>query len=207
MEFLRSLLEMDELNCQHCGDELKSKKDFEEGVCEKCRAEDQVKDMIRARAEDEECEYMEVFVDPDTNEILSEAAVRQFKLKNKKIKRMYRCTSGPKKGRPVSDPKQCMQRKDPAKVRQGQKNMRRGKAVRKRKAKITRKSAISRNTRRLNKSLKGNSSGSVSTLDKTLPTSSTKFSKASGPKSSKVKNTESPDTKKTKKPTKTKKTK
>jgi hypothetical protein len=211
MEFLRSLLELDELNCLRCGEDLKTRADFETGICADCwdpkvDGEYEGSDDLWPDRE-EECEYMEVFVDPATNEILSEAAVRQFKLKNKKIKRMYRCTSGPKKGRPVSDPKQCMQRKDPAKVRQGKKNMRRGKAVRKRKAKITRKSAISRNARRLNKSLKGNSSGSVSTLDKTLPASSTKFTKASGPKSSKVKNTESPDTKKTKKPTKTKKTK
>lgn len=184
MEFLRSLLEMDELNCTLCGNELKTKKDFEDGVCEKCRKE-------------EECEYTECWVN-ESNEILTEAAVRMYKKIGKKLVRKYRCTSGPKKGQPVSDPSKCAQRKDPKKVRQQKKNMRRGKATRKRKSKITKKTSLSKMARNLNKNLKSNTSKAKSTA---LKPSSTKFTKVKNASTSTVK------TKVLSKPEKPKKTK
>lgn len=169
MKFLQSLLEMDELNCQLCGDDLKSKKDFEEGVCEKCRKE-------------EECEYMEVFVDPATNKILTEAAVRMFKRKGKEIKRMYRCTTGPKKGKPVSDPKLCATRKDPKKVRHGRKVARTKKGIRVRKSKIAKRTAMSKMVSRMNQRLKGarSSAGKAAKDSNTASSSTVKPQKVSG---------------------------
>lgn len=111
----------------------------------------------------QECEYTEVFVDPSTNKILNEAAVRMFKRKGKEIKRMYRCTTGPKKGKPVSDPKLCAQRKDPKKVRHGRKVARTKKGVRIRKSKISKRTTMSKMVKRMNDRLKGARSSSSKT--------------------------------------------
>ena len=171
MKLLRELLkEMDELSCAECGADLKSKGEFETGVCSNC-------------SDEEECEYMEYYTDAKGT-VLTEGAVRMFKKMGKKLIRKYRCTSGPKKGQPVSDPSKCAQRKDPKKVRQQRKNMRRGKASRKRKSKITRKTSLSRMARNLNKNLKGNTSKKKST---TLKPSSTKFTKVTNASTSTVK--------------------
>lgn len=188
MEFLRELLkEMDELSCLECGKDLKTKAEFETGYCSKC-------------ADEEECEYMECWVN-ESNEILTEAAVRMYKKIGKKLVRKYRCTSGPKKGQPVSDPSKCAQRKDPKKVRQQKKNMRKGKASRKRKAKITKKTSLSKMARSLNKNLTSNASKTKKTIFKP---SSTKFTKVSNASTSTVKTKVLSKTEKPSKPKKTK---
>ena len=142
MKFLQQLLrEMDELSCLECGGDLRMKGEFETGLCSKC-------------SDEEECEYMECWVDKDDN-ILTEAAVRMFKRMGKEIKRKYRCTTGPKKGKPVSDPSKCAQRKDPKKVRHGRKVARAKKGVRIRKSIIARRTSMSKMVTRMNARLKG----------------------------------------------------
>lgn len=98
--------------------------------------------------------YEEVFVDSDDN-ILSEAAIRQFKRNGKEIVRKYRCTAGPKKGRLASSPSDCTKRKDPKKVRQGRKTMRSKKGTIKRKSMITKRTSISKIVAKMNARLMG----------------------------------------------------
>lgn len=98
--------------------------------------------------------YKEVYVDEDDN-ILNEAAIRQFKLVNKKITRKYRCMAGPKKGRLVAKPSGCATRKDPAKVRHGRKVMRSKKGIIKRKSRITKNKAMNKIVAKMNKRLMG----------------------------------------------------
>lgn len=99
-----------------------------------------------------ECE--EVWVD-ENGEVLEEAARRQFKRMGNEIKKRYRCTAGPKKGKMVSEPNKCATRKDPRKVRQGRKLMRSKKGTIKRKAGITKRKSISRLVANMNKRLSG----------------------------------------------------
>ena len=96
----------------------------------------------------------EIYVDDDDN-VLNEAAIRQFKLTNKKITRKYRCMAGPKKGRLVAKPSGCATRKDPAKVRHGRKVMRSKKGVIARKSKISKKKAMNKIVRKMNRRLMG----------------------------------------------------
>lgn len=105
----------------------------------------------------------ECWVDEHGN-ILNEAAIRMFKRRGKEIKRMYRCTTGPKKGKPVSDPKLCATRKDPKKVRHGRKVARTKKGVRLRKTKIAKRTSMSRMVRRMNQRISG---GKTSSKNKT----------------------------------------
>ena len=100
----------------------------------------------------EGCEI--VSMDEEGN-ILSEAAVRQFKRFGTVIKRQYRCTSGPKKGRIVAKPSACGQRKDPKKVRHGKKVARLKKGVRIRKSTIAKRKSVSRMVTKMNKRLSG----------------------------------------------------
>ncbi len=102
----------------------------------------------------EECMYEEVFVD-DAGEILSEAAVRQFKRVGKTITRKYRCMAGPKAGKLVSEPSACATRKDPKKVRHGRKVMRTKKGLIKRKSRVAKKTAMSKIVAKMNKRLMG----------------------------------------------------
>ena len=103
----------------------------------------------------EDCVYEEVYVDA-TNVVLSEAAIRQFKLTNKKVTRKFRCTAGPKAGKLVSTPSACATRKDPKKVRHGRKVMRSKKGVIKRKARISKNKAMNKVVAKMNKRLMGN---------------------------------------------------
>ncbi len=160
MKFLQQLLrEMDELSCYECGGDLEMKGEFETGRCTKCEDEE----FQRNRgsqfdgAREEDCEYTECWVDKDDN-ILTEAAVRMFKRMGKEIKRKYRCTTGPKKGKPVSDPSKCATRKDPKKVRHGRKVARAKKGVRIRKSIIARRTSMSKMVTRMNARLKGSKS-------------------------------------------------
>ncbi len=150
---------MDELTCQDCGEDLETEEDFDIGTCKNCRWRAERGSQFDG-AREEDCEYMECWVDEDDN-ILSEAAVRMFKRFGKEIKRRYRCTTGPKKGKPVSDPKKCATRKDPKKVRHGRKVARTKKGIRIRKSKIALRTSMYRMVRRMNARLKGGrSSGS-----------------------------------------------
>lgn len=182
IELAQIIKEMDELNCLRCGKELKTKEDFQTGICADCWDPD-----VDGDVDDEDCQYTECYVDEDDN-ILSEGAVRMFKRVGKKIIRKYRCTSGPKKGKPVSDPSKCATRIDPKKSREGRKRMRRGKATRKRKSKITKRTTISKMVSRLNKSL-SKKGKKPTTLSKktTLKPSSTKFTKVTNASTSTVK--------------------
>lgn len=98
-----------------------------------------------------DCEI--VYVDED-GEVLTEAQ-RAYKRRDRKIIKMYRCTSGPKKGKVVSDPKVCVQRKDPKKKRQGKKVMREKKGIIQRKSKRSKKQAMSKLVKRMNQRLSG----------------------------------------------------
>ena len=100
------------------------------------------------------CEMELVFVD-DENNILSEAAIRQWKRTGKEVQQKYRCLSGNKKGKLVSNPSDCSKRKDPKKVRQGRKTMRSKKGIIGRKAKITKKTSMSKMVAKMNKRLSG----------------------------------------------------
>ena len=104
----------------------------------------------------EECETCceEVYID-NNGEILSEAAIRQWKRVGQTMTRKYRCLSGPKAGKLVSDPTSCAQRKDPKKVRQGRKVMRSKKGTISRKARVTKKKAMSKLVTKMNKRLMG----------------------------------------------------
>jgi len=194
-ELVQILKEMDELACLRCGKDLKSKEDFQTGICADCWEPDFDGDV-----DEEDCQYMECWVD-ENNNILTEAAKRMFKRKGKEIKRMYRCTTGPKKGKPVSDPTKCATRKDPKKVRHGRKVARTKKGVRIRKSKIAKRTSMSRMVRRMNKRLEGGrSSGSNKPASAVIPKTAT-------PKKIFTKSSSTTEPVKTKKAKKAKKTK
>jgi len=100
------------------------------------------------------CEFEEVYVNED-DEILSEAAVRQWKRIGSKMVQKYRCLSGPKKNRLVPSPGDCAVRKDPKKVRHGRKVMRAKKGTIMRKSKISKRKSISKILTKLNARLMG----------------------------------------------------
>ena len=100
----------------------------------------------------EDCEL--VWVDEEEN-VLTEAAKRAYKRQGNTVRRMYRCTSGPKKGKVVSDPKTCMTRKDPRKKRIGKKVARERKGVRIRKTKLAKRQATSKLVKKMNARLSG----------------------------------------------------
>lgn len=98
-----------------------------------------------------------VFIFEDTQEVipacLVEGISRRFKRSGGRIRRMFRCGSGPKKGMIVADPKQCSKRKDPKRVRRGRKIMRQLGALIHRKGKVTRHTSQSKLLHRLNSRL------------------------------------------------------
>lgn len=100
------------------------------------------------------CEFEEVYVNED-DEILSEAAIRQWKRSGAKMVQKYRCLSGPKKNRLVSSPGDCAVRKDPKKVRHGRKVMRAKKGTIMRKGKIAKRKSISKILTKMNARLMG----------------------------------------------------
>lgn len=81
--------------------------------------------------------------------------VRQFKRYGNTFKRQFRCMSGPRKGRLVTDPMKCGMRKDPKQVRAGKKSARIRKGERVRKTKLTKRRAPSQRLQQLNKRLRG----------------------------------------------------
>ena len=100
------------------------------------------------------CLCEEVYVD-ENDDILSEAAVRQFKRYGNTFVKKYRCLVGPKKGKLVAHPGDCATRKDPKKVRQGRKVMRSKKGIIKRKSKVSKRKSVSRLVTKINKRIMG----------------------------------------------------
>jgi hypothetical protein len=80
---------------------------------------------------------------------------RQFKRIGNNIKRQFRCMSGDKQGRLVSDASKCGIRKDPKRVRQGKIFARHKKAQKIRKSKRTKAKPFSRRLVKFNDFLKG----------------------------------------------------
>ena len=87
-------------------------------------------------------------------EIVEEGAKRAFKRVGTDIKRYFRCTSGQKAGKLVSDPKLCAVRKNRKRVRVGKIVARTRAGVRINKTKIRKKTAASKLVTRLNKTVK-----------------------------------------------------
>lgn len=102
-----------------------------------------------------ECKLEEVFVD-ENNKVLSERAVRQWKKQDEKMIKKFRCLTGPKKNRLVSNPIDCSTRKDPKKVIIGRKVMRTKKDIIARKSQVTKRKSISKILTKLNARLMGN---------------------------------------------------
>lgn len=91
-----------------------------------------------------------VYIDENGQE-LNESSINVFKKVGNKIKRYYRCTSGYKSGRLVSNPKSCFKAKSTAKVYHGKKVMRRKKPVINVKSKISKLSSLSKLLTKKNK--------------------------------------------------------
>lgn len=88
--------------------------------------------------------------------VIEEARIiRQFRRYGNTLKRQFRCTSGPKKGRLVTSPSKCGIRKDPKRVRQGKINARHKKGQRIRKSVFTKRKTATKRLTRLNKMLSG----------------------------------------------------
>lgn len=102
-----------------------------------------------------ECEVVYIDKEGNTIDVLDEGARRAYKRIGSQIKRVFRCTSGRKKGKLVSDPSICGKRKDPRKVRVGKRVARTKKGIRIRKSGITRKTAKSKVLRKMNARLSG----------------------------------------------------
>ena len=95
-----------------------------------------------------------VYVD-ENDEVLTEAAIRQWKRMGSTIIKKYRCLGGVKAGKLVSDPAKCTTRKDPKKVRHGRKVMRMKKGVIGRKTKVAKKRSMSKLVKKMNMRLMG----------------------------------------------------
>jgi hypothetical protein len=103
--------------------------------------------------QEQECTDCEIVFVDEAGEVLSEGVKRAYKRSGKNIKKMYRCTTGPKAGKLVSDPKTCVTRADPKKKRVGKKVQRTKGGIIRRKANITKRSAKSKLVQKLNKRL------------------------------------------------------
>lgn len=104
--------------------------------------------------DDIKCELEIVYVD-ESDHVLTEAAVRQWKRMGKTVVRKYRCISGAKAGKLVSDPSGCATRRDPKKVRHGRKTMRSKKGVIARKSKVSKRTSFSKMVAKMNSRLMG----------------------------------------------------
>lgn len=91
----------------------------------------------------------------DNDEMIVEAVQRQFRRYGDKFKRQYRCTTGQKAGRIVTQPAKCGIRKDPKRVRLGKRAARVKKGQRVRKTLFTKRKTQSKRLSRLNKTLRG----------------------------------------------------
>src|SRR5699024_6995807 len=87
-------------------------------------------------------------------EILDESVGMAFRRKGGQIRKAYRCLSGRKRGRLVSDPRTCHTRVDPLKSRRAKRAARINKAARVRKITISKKQAASKAVSRMNARLR-----------------------------------------------------
>lgn len=101
------------------------------------------------------CDNCEAVYVTENNEIITEASVRAYKRYGEKLIKKYRCLAGPKKGKLVSHPGGCAQRKDPKKVRTGRKTMRAKKGIIQRKGQISKRKQASKRVTQMNKRLAG----------------------------------------------------
>lgn len=90
----------------------------------------------------------------EVEETLEEGAVRQVRRYGNKMKMQYRCQGGEKDGKLVSKPSECGMRKNPSRVRAGQKSSRLKKGERVRKTAFTKRKTLSQILVRRNKALK-----------------------------------------------------
>lgn len=116
----------------------------------------------------------------EVEETLEEGAVRQVRRYGNKMKMQYRCQGGEKDGKLVSKPSECGIRKNPGRVRAGQKSARIKKGQRVRKTAFTKKKTLSQILVRRNKALK-NAAGQK---DKNLRKDNPDTVKATGTKGS-----------------------
>jgi hypothetical protein len=98
--------------------------------------------------------YERIYVDDEGN-IIEEAAIRQLKRYGSVIKKQYRCTSGPKKGKIVASSQACGRRKEPKRVRLGRKSARLKKGLRVLKTRIRKRQQTSKMVSRVNRRLAG----------------------------------------------------
>lgn len=95
--------------------------------------------------------FSDLFIEAvNEREELRESVGIAFRRRAGKINRGYRCLSGRKRGRIVSDPRTCHTRIDPLKSRRARRAMRMNKAARIRKITITKKQSASKAVARMN---------------------------------------------------------
>lgn len=104
---------------------------------------------------------IELMNDEDFEQMLSESCeilqeyLQQYKRVGMKLKRQFRCTSGPKAGKIVSSPTECSKRKNPKKIRAGKRTARIKKGVRAMKTKISKRKYVSKLVTKMNRRLSG----------------------------------------------------
>lgn len=95
-------------------------------------------------------EYFTIYA---SDSMISESAIRQYKRVGNEIKRRFRCSDGPKRGKLVINASDCLKRKKPIRVRIGRKVMREKKKIIQHKGQATKKRAVSKLVKDLNKKL------------------------------------------------------
>jgi hypothetical protein len=110
----------------------------------------------------EDCETEVVYVSEDgevyTEEevlALDESVIRQFARKKTDFLKKFRCLTGNKAGRMVNNPADCNTRKDPRKIRQGQRIMKSKGATIQRKSDVSKRTSVSKLLTKMNLRLKG----------------------------------------------------
>ncbi len=92
---------------------------------------------------------------------IEEAATRQMRRYGNKMTMQYRCSGGVKSGKLRSSPSACGIRKNPNRVRAGQRSSRIKKGQRVRKTKFTKRKTLSQILVRRNKMMKGSTAKTV----------------------------------------------
>ena len=104
-------------------------------------------ETVCGEGEEFACEMEEVIIEGQV--------MRQVRRYGDKLKNQYRCQGGDKDGRLVASPSECGIRKDPKRVRAGQRSSRLRKGERVRKTQFTKRKTLSQILVRRNKMLKG----------------------------------------------------
>lgn len=111
--------------------------------------------LLKEMYEIGQCEDCEIVYVDESDNVITEAAKRAYAKQGGKVVKKYRCTSGPKKGKIVADPKTCATRIDPKKKRIGKKVRREKMGVLKRKTAVAKKRSVSKLITRLNRRTSG----------------------------------------------------